>query len=825
MPVALQRATNEMILSEGPRNPTMRIQVAIALGLSYLACLSSAAPIPADAQRGLNLLVNPGFEERTQEMPRGWELLGDGFKLVREGRKGGWCVRCESSNGGRAQGAQQAFAFSRPVKDPLLLSAWSKSSGVEGADYAVYINVFYADGTSRWGIRAPFPRLATDWNRAESLFIPEKPVTRVVVCLNFERAKGVAWFDDVSVSLAPHVVRGVFWGGLAGDGRLDALISANISSTWVTRIYHEGREVFTQAGEGLIHRIEWDGLDPQGRSTPKGRCTVIVEATDALRCEKAVLTRDVDTACPSPGRKYALWTEDSMIRVLPTDLPPDGVVPAAIKLSAARNEAESAQIVLLPPSGAPLRNVRVKVSPLSGPRGARIGTENVEWQQVGYVRLGEHARDHPFIRRTAPAWWPDPLLPVARFDVEPGWAQPVWLTVTVPKDTAPGAYKGTLTISADENPDVVVPVDLLVHPFTLPAQSSLKNSFALMRGYLEKVYGKDSVTPRLRQAFGDLMLAHRLNPDDITATDLPHLADLEHYRPRGLNAFNVLNLAEPRKGEWSCFSPPSFYTQAFKQSLIEKLDPFVAELRRRDLSSLAFVYGFDEREGEYNQVIREFFGLIKGRYGLHTLTTAKVPIDPDAMRALNIDWLCRLTSDYSFENAERCRAAGKQVWSYVCLGPRHPYANFLADDELIEARVIFWQAFQQKFDGFLYWGVNVWWHKNTERPVDPSRGPRLDWSITTNGMPFLHGDGVLIYPLADGRPAASIRLANLRDGLEDYEYLRALGQARGDVWSARSDCSPVTTSLTSFTRDPAALRVTRESIARELASRPESANK
>lgn len=794
----------------------MRIHAAIAIGLSPLACLSHAAPVSADAQRGVNLVANPGLEERVQEKAAGWEPLGDGFKLVREGRDGGWCVRCESDNGARAHGAQQAFTFSRPVMDPLLLSAWSKSTGVEGQDYTVYINVFYADGTSDWGIRAFFPRLASDWNRAERLFRPAKPVSRVVVCMSFERAKGVAWFDDVSVSLAPHLAQGSFWGGLFGEGRVDAVASANISSTWVTRIYHEDREVFAQHGEGLVHRVEWDGLDPRGRATPKGRHTVVVEATDTLRGEKTVLRRDVDNICPSPGRRYALWIEDSMVRVLPGDLPPEGVATPSIKLSAARNEAESAQVVLLPARATPLRNVRLKASRLRGPDGAGIEAEAVQWQQVGYVRLGEHAKEHPFIRRAAPCWWPDPLLPVERFDVEPGWTQPIWVTVTVPKDATPGAYKGTLTISADENPDVVVPVDLLVHPFTLPAQSSLKNSFALMRGYLEKVYGEGNVTPKLRRAYGDFMLAHRLNPDDITGTDLPHLEDLEHYRPRGLNVFNVLNLAEPRSGAWNCFSPPNFYTPSFKQSLVEKLDPFVAELKRRNLSDLAFVYGFDEREKEHNPVIREYFGLIKERYGLPTLTTAKIPIDPDAMRALNVDWLCRITSDYSFEDAERCRAAGRQVWSYVCLGPRHPYANFLADDALIEARVIFWQAFQQKFDGFLHWGVNVWWHKNTERPVDLEKGPLLEWSITTNGMPFLHGDGVLIYPLADGRPAGSIRLANLRDGMEDYEYLRALGQARGDAWSARGDCSPVTTSLTSFTRDPAALRATRDMIAREL---------
>lgn len=61
-------------------------------------------------------------------------------------------------------------------------------------------------------------------------------------------------------------------------------------------------------------------------------------------------------------------------------------------------------------------------------------------------------------------------------------------------------------------------------------------------------------------------------------------------------------------------------------------------------------------------------------------------------------------------------------------------------------------------------------------------------------------------------------MANLRDGLEDYEYLWALRQKRGDPWSARKDCEPVTTSLTAFTRDPIVLLAAREHIVRELSA-------
>jgi len=785
---------------------------------SLLAALPLLVPALALAgPRDANRVANPGFEENADGKARGWSHYGAGYTLVREGRDGSWCIRCRSDAGGQTLGAAQEIVFDPPLQHPFLVSGWSKAAAVEGGEYCIYLDVHYADGTPLWGQTAGFRHGTHGWAYAESVFTPLKPVARIQTFVLFRRAKGTAWFDDVRVSLAPQkFMRTTALGGFAGTGRIEAFASVSLPSTWQTQVRQGERVVFTQQGEGLSQRISWDGRDPAGQPVPPGVCTIRFAATDRLLGETITWSREIGTKGVR-GRNYALWTESSMRRVMPVDLPEAVDPPAALALSAARNEYESGQIVIMPPAGVTLRNVRVAVSDLTGPGGARIATDNVQWHQVGYVWV-EHQHERPDVPRYAPSWWPDPLLPVRSFGVDPGWAQPIWVTVYVPRDTPPGAYTGTVTISADGNPDATVPLSLRVHDFTIPVRGRLKTAFALMQGYLEKVYGAEKVTPKLRQAYGEYLLAHRLNPDDITRTDLPHLEDLAHYRDRGLNAFNVLNLVEPRgSAPWRCYSSAESYTPDFKQSLIAKLDPFVADLKARGLADRAYVYGFDERPAEFNPIIREYFGMIKQRYGLPTLTTAKVPQEPAAMRDLNVDWNCPVSDAYSFADAERCRAAGLQVWSYVCCGPRAPFANFLADAPLIEARVIMWQAFHQKLDGFLYWGVNVWSKKSNDAPLDLRKGARLAWSINTGGpdWPALHGDGVLLYPLPDG-PAGCIRLANLRDGLEDYEYLWALGRKRGDPWSARADCEPATTSLTAFTHDPAVLHAARERIAREL---------
>ncbi len=65
--------------------------------------------------------------------------------------------------------------------------------------------------------------------------------------------------------------------------------------------------------------------------------------------------------------------------------------------------------------------------------------------------------------------------------------------------------------------------------------------------------------------------------------------------------------------------------------------------------------------------------------------------------------------------------------------------------------------------GFLYWASNPWGgiygYENGK------------WTVKRT-----NGDGGLLYPTENGKTWASIRLKHLRDGVEDYEYLRLLSQ-------------------------------------------------
>lgn len=767
----------------------------IAVPLAVVA--ATGAP-----RRGENLVRNGGFEADGE-----WSAYGPGgFTLddtvAHAGRRS---LRVDGATIEASGGAKQVITLDPPIEHPFRVSGWSRAeNAVVGRDYNLYLDLHYDDGTPLWGQIARFEPGTHGWQRSELIFPVAKPVRTIEVHILFRQAQGTVWFDDVAVELAPFELRGLrVLPGVFGGRGLAVSGSASLPCAWNVSVEGDAGRVWAESAAALPIRARWAG-------DRAGDYRVHVTARDDLLGESVEETRTVRLGESSAGPGYAVWTADSMTRVLPHHLPPEGAGPPLLELSLARHEYESAQLVLLAAPGTTLGPVQLDLGDLRGETGM-IPAANLSWHQVGYVRL-EVLRGHPAEPDAAPGWWPDPLLPVKAATVPDGFAQPFWLTVYVPPEQAPGTYRGEITIRPAQAPATVVPLTVRVHDVALPVRGHLKTAFALMDGFLERVYGKP-LPAELRRRYGDYCLQHRLNPDDISRTDPPAIEDLRHYRDRGLNAFNVLNMVEPRGNRtWVCWSPLEVYTPTFKQELIARLDPYVEALRREGLTEWAYIYTFDERGEEFWPVMREYFGMVKERYPeIPTFTTAYLPLDPDRLTDLNIDWVCPLTPRYDRAAADRCRAAGKQVWAYVCLGPGYPYANWLADNPLIEARVIGWQAWQERMDGFLYWGLNIWSRPHNDRPIDPDAGPLLDWSITTGGdHAWLHGDGELLYAGPDG-PIGSIRLANIRDGLDDYELLHQLAERAGQP-AAEALCERVTRRLTDYTRDPRAVRAAREAL-------------
>ena len=134
-------------------------------------------------------------------------------------------------------------------------------------------------------------------------------------------------------------------------------------------------------------------------------------------------------------------------------------------------------------------------------------------------------------------------------------------------------------------------------------------------------------------------------------------------------------------------------------------------------------------------------------------------------------------------------AAGDELWAYVCINPIEPYANWQLMSDGTETIISVWQLKEYDITGLLYWAVDYWkvnyW--DTENP----------WSGSA------YGDGILIYSghtFGSLYPVPTLRLENIRDGIEDYQMLCMLEQKLG-TQALNEMISRISTSIITYASD------------------------
>ena len=708
--------------------------------------------------------------------------------------------------------------YDTPDRRPIIIGGWSKADNVGSAgNYCIYLDIFFEDGTPWWGKQCSWNRGTHPWQYNGAVFSPPKPVKEIQVFVFLRHTTGTAWFDDIFLARGgmhvtglhisddwPHTARGLY-------------VRAHLTeaSSWRLHVLAPDETVLaTQTGTG--NNID-TMLRLEGTAGPARLHLTAHHQTQSL--ERTFPIRLPERPANSVHSDCVVWLTRGSRKVYPTELPPQNP-PGHFHLGLARNEHEGLQVSVRTADNYRLEAATVQVGSFSLPDGTRLPDTAFQTHVVGYVRVSNPS-GHP-AAPAVPSWCPDPLLPAHPVDVLPGRTQTFWVDVHAKAETTPGTYTGTLRLEARNHAPVILPLTIEVAPIVLPRTPAMRTAFSIMENFTRQTYG--SLTPRLRRQSLDIMLDHRLNPDDISRYRPPRIEDLLYARKRGMNTFNILNLVPEPEGNplWVCYVPLSDYSEDFTERLARRLDPVVAELRRHDLAKIAYVYGFDERRRDYDPTIRRICRFIKERYPeVSTFTTAGYMFDARANASPDdrdyMDWYCPLTPRYRLDLARRLRRQGKQVWWYVCCGPHYPYANFAGMDyPSIEGRLLAWMTYAFEVDGLLYWHVNYWSHN---APIDGD-DPYLSWSPTF--IAGMTGDGVLVYPHKEGL-ISSIRLENVRDGIEDYEVLTLLEKRRGRD-AAMAACHTLIDSMTQFSRDPDKLEAVRRGLDRTLSRRDRPRN-
>ncbi|NLN91193.1 MAG: DUF4091 domain-containing protein [candidate division WS1 bacterium] len=201
----------------------------------------------------------------------------------------------------------------------------------------------------------------------------------------------------------------------------------------------------------------------------------------------------------------------------------------------------------------------------------------------------------------------------------------------------------------------------------------------------------------------------------------------------------------------------------------------------------AFVYWFDEPEPkDYEFVIDGMDRLARHAPGLRRMLTEQVEQELIGY----VDVWCPLTPQLESDLTDDRMAAGDTFWWYVCTGPKAPWATLFIDHPATELRVWSWQTYQHGVRGLLVWATNYWTSGAAypDQPQNPWEDPMSyvsGYSFQAGDVGYWgNGDGRFIYPpnrdpldtetkYLTG-PVNSLRWEMLRDGIEDYEYLRIL---------------------------------------------------
>jgi hypothetical protein len=450
--------------------------------------------------------------------------------------------------------------------------------------------------------------------------------------------------------------------------------------------------------------------------------------------------------------------------------------PQRVQLQAARGESEGAQLVISVERG---QQVKVLTSRLVNRAGRALASTATTYLEKPIV-----------VRSASPngkrGTYYDPLLDVRSrwMTLKTNTRATLWLDIAVSRAAKPGTYTGAVTIQRRSGKPVRVPVKLVVDSATLPARPTLLSSVGVDASQLarfEGVHQGRGLNGKLDQYFS-LLASMRLST-----------ADPNVVVPVG-QSISAIAAAEPgqalaatfdRSGVAS-FRIPFYETYPYGDPLgsdrakaINYLRATATYYRAKGWLSRSYVYTVDEPGTGDADRVQAFHRLVKeADPALQLLVTS----EPRNAFEGNVDiWVSNLSARVKRADISRVRKQRKQYWWYPSISTFDPYPTLYIDDLRASPRAMGWLAWRYHVQGFFYWSATHWHEvKNPWTQPGTFRSPDGDTG---------NGDGSLIYPGKPqglDRPMPSIRLLQLRDGIEDFDLLTLAQRAgKGSVVGLR----------------------------------------
>jgi hypothetical protein len=384
----------------------------------------------------------------------------------------------------------------------------------------------------------------------------------------------------------------------------------------------------------------------------------------------------------------------------------------------------------------------------------------------------------------------DVLNNLERFDIPMRSTRPVWVTIAVPRDTAPGVYRGKLVVGAENRAGLEFDLTVDVLPLILPEPSQWsfhldlwQNPWAVARFHDVKPWSPEHIA-LLRPL---LKLLGEAGEKCITTSIITHPWNAQTYdayesmvewvrRPDGSWSFDYsvfdryveLCYEYGISKQINCYSMICFRTNSFRY-----LDQATG-----DYQYVVAEPGTKAYEAHWTPFLRDFVQHLKQRGWLQktciamderplemmskviSLLHAEAPALKIALAAEDAhEELSGDIHDYSLSFsrftkqdilAERNKR-GLLTTAYICCAEDRP--NTYLRSSPAEATCLGWSAAARGFSGLLRWAYNSW----ENNPL---------WDL--RGIRYSPGECFLVYPGA----RSSIRFERLREGIQDFEKLR-----------------------------------------------------
>lgn len=532
-----------------------------------------------------------------------------------------------------------------------------------------------------------------------------------------------------------------------------------------------------------------------------------------------------------------VWCADALTKTLR-----DAYTGAArtLEMSGAAGEVVSGQIVVHSEASCELRAACSELR--NGSSVIPAGAVRVQW--VRYISI---ARNSPGVPQDelvalAPASIPDPFWDTDEVAVQPNEAQPLWVEITVPKTAAAGKYEGSIAIKGAGVADATVPVHLSVHGFQLSEtrRQQVTNWFTVPGAGMKAERNTEAYWALARD-LARLLVRHRQTCFNAQLGWIPttyskaqgfrcDFTELDRWAAVFFDAgMERMELFQAGRSTASVDNPacriePNDLAVTVKDKDVvltaeQKLRGVLGELekhvRKRGWHGRVMIHISDEPFIHCEPSYREVAAIVRqAAPSLKVIEAVETTGLCDVIDVL-VPKLSHLNLWYpKFREAQ---GHGRELWFYTCCHPQGRYPNRFLDQPLVKARALHWIAYLYGLNGFLHWGLN-WFAEGAD--------PYSEEGIS-QGLPL--GDRAVVYPGKNGY-VGSLRLAAMRDGLQDHEYLclledrlaamkKRLGPAAAwlDPRQRPTElCRNVVQSFYHHTRDGSTLLSTREAIAGEI---------